>query len=152
MPFAHKYQFTMGIPQAGGNLGSFSVESCDVSHHERGDGTISYPIVMVLAGRGGKNGVKKAIREHLDAVHTTFSGYGNPYQLVLGRFEVESLGDGRYRATGCGIGVRIHLERELRRFCRFAELRGAPASQELVEPYLDAYKRDITRKSPELPY
>ena len=152
MPFAKKYQFTMRIPAAGGHLGAFDVESCDVGHDEHGDGTIDYPVSMVIEGKGGAQGVRKAIREHLDHGRTTFSGFGNPYQLRFGRFEVESIGNGRYRVTALGLGVRIDLERELRRFVAYARLHRKPADGALIAAYLEDYRRDITRKSPELEY
>jgi len=142
----------MRIPGASGRIGAFSVESCEVGHEERGDGTIDYPVSMVLAGKGGAQGVRKAIREHLDRGRTTFSGFGNPYQLRLGRFEVESLGGSRYRVTARGIGVRIDLERELRRFVAYARLRRKPAAGALIAAYLEDYRRDATRKTPELEY
>jgi hypothetical protein len=152
LPFARKYQFTMRIPDAGGRVGGFDVESSEVRHLERGDGTIDYPVSMVLVGKGGAQGVRKAIREHCGRGRTTFSGFGNPYQLRLGAFEVESLGRGRYRVTAHGLGVRIDLERELRRFVAYARLRRKPVSDELIGAYVQDYRRDITRKTPELEY
>src|SRR5512137_870415 len=98
MPFARKYQFTMRIPEAGGRLGDFQVESCEVGYDEH-DGVIHYPVSLVLVGKGGAQGVRTAIRRHLDRGRTTFSGFGNPYQLRFGHFEVESLGKGRYRVA-----------------------------------------------------
>jgi hypothetical protein len=152
MPVAAKYTFTMRIPDAGGSVGGFSVESCQVGCEEHGDGTIDYPVSMVLAGPGGKQGVRKAIRDRFSRGRTTFSGFGNPYQLHFGRFEVESLGGSRYRVTACGKGVRIDLERELRRFLAWTRLRGKPADDSLTAAYLEDYTRDITRKNPELEY
>lgn len=152
MPFARKYQFTMRIPGPGGRVGDFGVDSCEVGHEERGDGTIDYPISMVLVGAGGKQAVRKAVREQLDCGRTTFSGFGNPYQLRFGRFQVESLGRSRYRVTALGIGVRVDLERELRRFTEYARMRRKPAGSALIEAYLQDYRRDITRRSPELEY
>jgi hypothetical protein len=152
VPFAEKYMFTMRIPDAGGCIGDFSIESCQVDCNEHGDGTIDYPICMVLVGPGGKQGVRKTIRDRFSRGRTTFSGFGNPYQLHFGRFEVESLGGSRYRVTARGKGVRIDLERELQRFLAYARLRHKQADTALVTAYLDDYKRDITRKSPEIEY
>ena len=152
MPFADKYRFTMGLPKAGGRIGGFLVESCEVSHDERGDGTIHYPLSMVLSGKGGKQAAAREVREAFGRGHTTFSGFGNPYQLHFGRFETETLGDGRYRVTGRGLGVRFDLERELRRFAAYALLRGESADDALVGTYLEDYKREVTRRKPELPY
>ena len=92
MPFAQKYQFTMRIPGPGGRIGDYRVESCQIRHEERGDGTITYPVSLVLSGPGGKQGIRKAVREDLDHGRTTFSGFGNPYQLRLGRiFFIQAL-------------------------------------------------------------
>jgi hypothetical protein len=151
MPFAKKYRFTMRIPEAGGSIGGFHVESCEVGHTEH-DGTIDYPVSMVVVGKGGAQGVRKAIREHLDRGRTTFSGFGNPYQLRFGRFAVESMGKGRYRVAATGLGVRIDLERELRRFVAYAKLHRKRADGALVPAYIEDYRRDIERKSPELEY
>jgi hypothetical protein len=153
MPFAKKYRFTMRLPDPGGKIGAFLVESCEVGHEGRGDGTYEYPFEMTLSGPGGKQGVGKAIREKLGTTgRTTFSGYGSPYQLRLGRFSVESLGNGRYKVTGRGTGVRFDLERELRRFVAYARLRGRGADDDTVGAYIEDYKRDVTRKNPELEY
>jgi hypothetical protein len=152
MPFANKYRFAMRFPEPGDRVAELTVESCEVSHEEHGDGTIRYPISMVLAGPGGRQGVSKALRACLDHGHTTFSGFGNPYQLRFGRFAVESLGAGRYRVTGCGTGVRFDLERELRRFATYARLHDRTANEALIPDYVEAYKRDVTRRKPELEY
>lgn len=151
MPFANKYQFTMRIPAAGSRWGDFEVLTCEVGHVEH-DGVIDYPWSMVLAGPGGVAGVRRALREHLDHGRTTFSGFGNPYQLRLGRVEVKSLGTRRYSVTGLGLGVRVDLERELSRFVAYARLRRKAPSAALVAGYLEDYKRDVTRRTPELEY
>ena len=152
MPFANKYRFTMRIPGVEGRVGDFVVESSEVLHDERGDGTIDYPVTLVLSGPGGAQAVRKAVRESLDRGRTTFSGFGNPYQLRFGRFQVESLGARRYRVTTHGIGVRIDLERELRRFVAYARLRAKRADAALIANYLEDYRRDVTRVRPELEY
>ncbi len=150
MPFANKYRFTMQIPEAGRPLGEFLVESSEVAHHERGDGTIEYPVTLVLAGPGGRAAVRKTVGERFGRCRTTFSGFGNPYQLHFGRFEVESLGARRYRVTALGTGVRIDLERELRRFLAYARARRKPANDELLTTYIADYRRDVTLRHPEL--
>ena len=111
MPFAEKYRFTMRLPKAGARLEGFVVESCEIGHDERGDGTIDYPFSMILAGKGGRQAASKAVRAALDHGRTTFSGFGNPYQLRL-----------------------------------------EPADESLIDPYLEDYRRDVTRCTPELPY
>ena len=150
MPFANKYRFAMQIPEAGRSLGGFLVESSEVAHHERGDGTIEYPVTLVLVGPGGKPAVRKAIIERFGRGRTTFSGFGNPYQLHFGRFEVESLGARRYQVTALGTGARIDLERELRRFVAYARARRKVANESLLTAYLADYRRDVTRRNPEL--
>ena len=150
MPFANKYRFAMGMPCAGDTVGEFVVEACTVEHEEHGNGTISYPMTIVLRGAGGRQTVSRTIRERFARGHTTFSGYGNPYQLQFGRFDVESLGDRRYRVTGCGTGVRIDLERELRRFVAYASACDRQPDESLIADYLESYKRDVTRRHPEL--
>ena len=152
MPFAKTYRFTLQIPEAGRSLGGFLVESSDVSHDERGDGTIRYPVTLVLAGPGGKSAVRKEVSERFGPGRTTFSGFGNPYQLQFGRFEVQSLGARRYRVTAVGTGARIDLERELRRFVAYARARGEAPDDALLTAYLEDYRRDVTRRNPELAY
>ena len=142
----------MRIPDPGGQIGGFVVESCDVGHQSRTDGIYDYPIRIVLTGTGGQQAVRKAIREHLSRGRTTFSGYGNPYQLRFGRFEVERLGDRRYLVTASGVGFRFDLDRELRRFARFAEMHGTEANETLIDQYLEAYGKDVHRKNPDLEY
>lgn len=87
MPFANKYRFAMRFPEPGGRIAELKVESCEICQEEYGDRTIRYPISIVLAGRGGKQGVSKVVRACLDHGRATFSGFG-PYQLRLGRFAV----------------------------------------------------------------
>ena len=150
MPFANKYRFTMRMPCSGETLGDFVVEECTVEHEEHGNGTISYPMTIVLRGPGGGQAVRRTIRERFAGGHTTFSGYGNPYQLQFGRFDVESLGYRRYRVTGCGTGVRFDLARELRRFVAYASACDRQIDESLIGSYLESYKRDVTRRNPEL--
>jgi len=152
MPFANKYRFTMQIPEAGRSLGGFLVESSEVAHDERGDGTIRYPVSLVLVGAGGQSAVRREVSARFGCGRTTFSGFGNPYQLQFGRFEVESLGARRYRVTAVGMGVRIDLERELRRFVAYARSRRAAVTDALLISYLEDYRRDVTRRNPELAY
>ena len=152
MPFANKFKFTLGIPDAGKRLGDFLVESTSVRHAPQGDGRYEYPVELVLDGPGGKQAVSKTIRDRFGGFRTTFSGYGNPYQLRFGRFEVESLGDRRYRVSSRGIGGRFDLAKELRRFVDYAEANGVRADGSLIEPYIEAYRKDVTRRKPSLPY
>lgn len=152
MPFANKFRFTLRIPEAGETLGGFVVESSSVKDEPQGDGRYEYPIEMVLAGPGGKQGLGRMVREEFAGFRTTFSAYGNAYQLRLGRFTVEGLGGRRYRVIATGLGTRIDLEKELRRFTTYAVERGKSADASLIDAYVEDYRKDVTRKNPELPY
>ena len=84
---------------------------------------------------------------------TTFSAYGNPYQLWFRKPEIESLCDKRYEVRIRGAGERITLEPELDRFLAHLEGNGHlaasddPAVREtLVETYLAQYRSEIKRK------
>ena len=95
MPFANKFRFTMRLPEPGEQIGDFTVESCSVEHAPSGYGRYEYPVEIVLRGKGGQQGVRSAIKSLLVPVKTTFSAYGNAYQLRFGKMEVDSLGDRR---------------------------------------------------------
>ena len=152
MPFAEKFRFTMRIPQAGDRFGPFEVESSEVAHHPLGEGRYEYPVTLVLIGPGGKQGVKNALRPILTSKHTTFSGYGNPYQMSFGKSDVVGLGNRRYKVVAQGIGVRIYLERELRRFLNYAGKRNMPMDESAIAGYLEDYQKDARKKRPELDY
>ena len=152
MPFAAKFWAAMEIPFPGDDIGDFAVEHVDVKHLSFGDGCYEYPIRMILRGKGGKQGVRSALRELFSANRTTFSGFGNPYHCRFGKSAVESLGDRRYEVKVKGIGVRIFLRRELERFCRHLEAERYSAGnnstlEDLLHIYMDAYMRDISRTS-----
>jgi hypothetical protein len=143
----------MGFPDVGDIVGSFTVREVEVGHEGIGSGRYEYPIVMVVQGKGGQQGVRQAFREFFKARRTLFSGYGNPYQCRFDRMELESLGDGRYRIVGNGIGVRIFLAAELLRFLKFLENAGILAEgesgglpQDLVTNYLKKYQSQARRK------
>ena len=152
MPFANKFRAMMDLPFAGETLGGFEVESIDVSHRsdERG---YAYSVRMVLSGPGGQQGVRHALRKLLSAHPTTFSGYGNPYQLWFGRPEIESLGDQRYAVRVEGAGTRLHLAQELNRFLADLDEKGRLSThhdradrETLVDEYLDQYRAEIKRQ------
>jgi hypothetical protein len=152
MPFAAKFRAMMDLPFAGDTLGGFDVESMDVSHRS-GELGYAYSVRMVLRGPGGQQGVRRALKDLLSAHPTTFSGYGNPYQLWCGKPEIESLGDRRYAVSVEGAGARVYLEQELRRFLASLDQEGYLADrpdiaprETLVEAYMERYRAEIKRK------
>ena len=153
MPFAKKFRAMMDFPFAGDTIGDFAVESVDV-RDERGDSEgYVYGVRIVLRGPGGQQGVKRALRSLFSLHLTTFSGYGNPYQLWFRKPQIESLGDQRYAVTVKGAGMRISLEPELDRFLRYLEDNGhlaaqidPPIRETLIGAYLDQYRAEIKRK------
>ncbi|NLF02825.1 MAG: hypothetical protein GX601_17805 [Anaerolineales bacterium] len=154
MPFADKFRATMDLPFAGDTVEGFVVERIDVGHESTGPGRYVYPVSIVLRGAGGQAGVRRALKTLLRPPTTTFSGYGNPYELSFGRPEVEPLGDGGYAVTVEGAGVRVHLDNELRRFLAFMAAEGhLPSNAEgvnqesLVQIYLEKYQGEIKRKT-----
>jgi len=110
MPFANKFRAMMHFPFAGDRVGPFTVEAVDVGHKGIGSGQYSYPVQITLRGPGGQQGVRRALRALFATHPTTFSGYGNPYQLWFGRPEIERLGDQRYKVRIEGAGARVHLD------------------------------------------
>ncbi len=116
MPFAGEFRDAMGFPREGTEVDGFIVELVRVDHAGVGDGRYEYPTEIVLRGRGGKDGVRRALKPLFSTRRTIFSEFGNPYQCSPGRMAVESLGEGRYRVSARGAGVRIRLREELVRF------------------------------------
>ena len=113
MPFADKFRAMMNFPLPGDTVGAFLVESVDVGHESGGPGIYKYAVRLVLRGPGGQQGVKQTLKPLFSTHCTTFSGYGNSYQLWFGRPEVENLGDSRYAVTVEGAGARTFLEDDL---------------------------------------
>lgn len=152
MPFADKFRAMMEFPFPGDTLGALLVEEVEVSHHSGEAGMYAYDVRMVLSGPGGQQGVRRALKG-LFALHpTTFSGYGNPYQLWFGRPEIVGLGDRRYEVRVKGGGARTYLQDDLERFWDYLVAEGIaaadpePAAQaERVEAYLDQYRAQIKR-------
>lgn len=150
MPFATEFWAAMELPFPGDVLGGFEVELIDVQHQGVGDGRYEYPVRIVLKGKGGKQGVRSALRALFNARRTTFSEYGNPYHCWLGRPDVERLGNERYEVRARGTGVRIYLQEELLRFCRYLEsegvsTKGAPLLTELLGIYMERYIAGVAR-------
>lgn len=153
MPFALKFRAMMDFPFAGDTLGDFVVESVDVRDEREDVEGHAYAVQIVLRGSGGQQGVQRAIKSLFAARPTTFSGYGNPYQLWFCKPEIESLGDQRYQVRVKGMGVRVYLEPELARFLDYLDGQGhlstqlAPSTREaLVETYLGQYRSEIARQ------
>jgi hypothetical protein len=152
MPFANKFKHAMAFPAPGDVVGNFAVEEVEVSHRASGYGRYEYPITIVLRGKGGQQGVRKALRSLCSARVTTFSGYGNPYQLSIGKLEISSAGQGRYRVFTLGIGRRVFLKQELLRFLRYladsGRLQLPGSGEEIANAYLEQYQVDARRKQP----
>lgn len=153
MPFAGKFRAMMDFPLAGDTVGGFAVESVDVRDEPSGPGLYAYSVRITVHGPGGKQGVRRALETLFSSHPTTFSGYGNPYQLWFGKPEIESLGDKRYAVRVEGAGARVFLEDELHRFLGYLDetdqLAARPdqaVRETLVETYLERYRAEIRRK------
>lgn len=153
MPFAKKFRAMMDMPFAGDAIDGFAVESIDVHDEWGAPEGYAYSVRMVLRGPGGEQGVRRALKPMFSQHPTTFSGYGNPYQLWFHKPEIESLGDRRYAVSVKGAGVRIHLEQDLSRFLDYLGEKGLladrpdPAAREaLIEAYLEQYRGEIKRQ------
>jgi hypothetical protein len=152
MPFAAKFWAAMELPFPGDAIGGFEVEHVQVEHHALGGGRYDYPVRLVLKGKGGKQGARKALRDILAARRTTFSGFGNPYQCWIDNVDIQSLGDQRYEVRARGIGVRIYLRKELERFWDLLAAEGRISiGQEdraaYLDSYMEEYMKGITRSA-----
>ena len=154
MPFAGEFRSGMRLPENGEQLGPFTIERVRVEHAGVAPGRYEYPVDLVLRGKGGKDGARKALKPLLDRRATIFSEFGNPYQCSIGGVKVESLGNERYRLTARGVGVRIDLRPELDRFLDYlseappAAGAAASAREAVVADYLAAYQRESGTGSP----
>ena len=155
MPFAKKFTATMGLPDAGDRIDGFVVESRKIEHAPSGYGRYEYPIEIVVSGAGGQQGVRNSFRNLFAQIKTTFSGYGNAYQLRFGKMEVESLGERRYLVHGNGLGARVYLKKEIARFVDYLSDNGylAPIWRnkraDLAADYIAEYLVDARRKYPD---
>jgi hypothetical protein len=148
MPFAKKFRAMMDFPFPGDQMGDFVVESVSVEDEWGHPEGYVYAVEMVLCGSGGKQGVKRALAPFFAQHPTTFSGYGNPYQLWFRKPEIESLGDKRYAVSVKGAGARIFLEQDLERLLAHLVEQGYLREEEsegLLEAYLVAYRADTKR-------
>ena len=153
MPFADKFRAMVEFPFPGDSLGDFTVEDVDVRHHGGTAGIYAYDVRLVLRGPGGQQGVRRALKPLLARHPTTFSGYGNPYQLWFAKPQIEPLGDQRYEVRVEGGGARTYLGDDLERFLGYLVAQGfaavgpEPAAQaERVAAYLEAYRAEIARE------
>ena len=153
MPFAKKFRAMMDFPFPGDTVGGFIVEEVDVQDEWGAPEGYVYGVQMVLRGPGGKQAALRALKPLFSQHPTTFSGYGNPYQLWFRKPEIESLGDQRYVVNVKGSGARIYLEPELARFLQYLidnhhlAAQPDPALQKaLVEDYLEQYRGEIARQ------
>ena len=151
MPFANKFRAMMDLPFPGEAAGDFAVHSVTVKDVRSGWDGYAYSVQMVLEGPGGKAGVRRTLRPLFAQRVTTFSSYGNPYQLWFGKPEIESLGDRRYAVEVDGAGARIDLAAELERFFDYLEATGHIAARtdtamRLIEGYLEEYQADVGRR------
>src|SRR5512144_2207631 len=76
MPFAGEFRSGMRFPGEGASVGRFIIESIRVEHVGAGAGRYEYPIELVVSGKGGKDGARKALKPLLSGRATIFSGYG----------------------------------------------------------------------------
>ena len=151
MPFANKFRAMMGLPVPGDSIGDFVAESVQVEDVGSGWDGYAYSVRMVLRGPGGKAAVRRTLKPVLAQRITTFSGYGNPYQLWFGKPEIESLGDRRYAVEVDGAGARIELEVDLERFLGYLTGEGPAvlhpdSAAQLIETYLEEYRSDVLRR------
>jgi hypothetical protein len=153
MPFANKFILTMQFPKAGDEIGGFTVEESEVECAPRGNGQYSYPTRMILAGKGGQQGVRAALKKLVSKRRFTFSGYGNPYQLWFGKMTVESLPNNRYQVKIDGLGSRVFLERELERYLTYLLEKGflskkwsEDSGAKALTEYMEIYKAEARRK------
>ncbi len=107
MPFAGEFRAAMGFPNVGDMLDGFTVEHVGVGHAGSGPGRYDYPTEIIVTGKGGKEGVRRALRPLSGTRRTIFSEYGNPYQCTLGTISRAAGRDAAVswpggRATVCG--------------------------------------------------
>lgn len=154
MPFANKFRAMMDFPFAGDKLDVFTVESAKVRDQQTGSEGYIYDVSIVLEGPGGQQKVRQALKTLFAKHLTTFSAYGNAYQLWFRKrsIDIESLGDKRYAVSVKGAGERIALRPELDRFLEYLETKDMLSlstqadKEKLVTEYLEHYQVEIRRK------
>jgi hypothetical protein len=150
MPLAKKFRAMMNFPFPGDTVGIFTVESVDVWVVKEDAGGIEYGARMVLSGPGKAQDVGRELKAFVKQHPTTFSGFGNPYQLWFRKPEIESLGEGRYAVNVKGAGVRTYPEPDFLHFLQYLNEQGylvapsdTPAQETLVKAYLKRYRSEI---------
>ena len=154
MPFANKFRAMMDFPFAGDKFDGFTVESVTVRDQRTGSEGYIYDVRIVLEGPGGQRRVRQALKTLFAKHFTTFSAYGNAYQLWFRKrsIDIESLGDKRYAVSVKGAGERIALRPELYRFLEYLETKETPSLssqagiEKLVTEYLEHYQAEIRGK------
>jgi len=150
VPFANKFRAMMGLPLPGDRVGDFVARIVEVDDVRSGWDGYAYTVRMVLEGPGGKAGVRRTLSPTLAQRTTTFSAYGNSYQLWFGKPEIESLGDRRYAVSVDGAGARIDLKGDLRRFLDYLETESSviqvgSSTAGVIDTYLEEYRGDVGR-------
>lgn len=154
MPFARKFRAMMDFPFAGDKLDVFTVESIQVRDQRTGSEGYIYDVRIVLRGPGGQRKARQALKTLFSKHLTTFSAYGNAYQLWFRKpsINIESLGDKRYAVSVKGAGERIALRPELYRFLEYLETQEMlsrstqEGKEKLVAGYLEHYQVEIRRR------
>ncbi|MHA1987546.1 MAG: hypothetical protein ACW98D_12985 [Promethearchaeota archaeon] len=151
MPFAKKYYRVMGFPKEGDILKGFEVLMINITHTNLKSGIYEYPTEIIVEGKGGKTKVREVFKKYFNQRITTFSGYGNPYQMHGGRIEIIALGKQKYKINAIGIGIRIYLRRELDQFFEFLVENNNSAKdfnttirEKIIDDYLRMYQKIST--------
>ena len=151
MPFAKKYYRVMKFPKEGEVIDGFTVLSITITHNNVKSGIYEYPTEIIAEGKGGKTKVKDVFKKYFDQRITTFSGYGNPYQMHGGRIEIIALNNKKYKIKAKGIGVRIYLRRELNQFLKFLVENNLIVKnldeivrEEIIDDYISRYQKIST--------
>jgi len=154
MPSLEVYREAMGFPAAGDVVNGFRIEEVQVGHTGAGPGRYDYPTELVVSGKGGKEGARRALKELFARRRTIFSEYGNHYQCVGGNMEIESQGEGRYRVSARGVGIRVHLAEELARFLEYLAASGrldqtaqTAGLESIMSDYMRRYQEQSHRQA-----
>lgn len=146
LPFAKKFKKCMELPEEGDFVEGFSVESIKVGHIGLHQGIYEYPTQLIVKGKGGKLGVRKAFKPIFDKISTTFSGYGTPYQCRGTKIQVKRLEEGKYLIKVHGVCTRVFLKEELIKFIQYLrenqyldKKRDSSTAEQITEDYINKY-------------
>ncbi|MHA2281807.1 MAG: hypothetical protein ACXAC5_13270 [Promethearchaeota archaeon] len=141
----------MRFPKEGDVINGFEVLSINITHTNLKSGIYEYPTEIIVEGKGGKTKVREVFKKYFNQRITTFSGYGNPYQMHGGRIEIIALDKQKYKIKAIGIGVRIYLRRELNQFFEFLVENNIVVKnfdeadrEETIEEYINKYLKIST--------